>query len=89
MVATPKDKKKIAQDFARAPADTGSSEVQVALLSERINRLTEHMKSNKKDSHSRRSLIMLVSKRQRHLNYLKKNRPRTYREVMEKLKLRG
>lgn len=89
MTATQEEKKKLMEEFTRGPGDTGSSEVQVALLSERINRLTEHMKANKKDFHSRRSMIMLVSQRQRHLNYLKRTRPGTYREVVEKLGLRG
>ena len=89
MVATQEEKRKKMEEFARGPGDTGSSEVQVALLSERINHLTEHMKENKKDHHSRRSLIMLVSKRQRHLNYLKRTRPGVYRKLVEKLGLRG
>lgn len=69
-------------------ADTGSPEVQIALLSERINSLTDHFKTHGKDYASRRGLIMMVNRRRRLLDYLKKNEPGRYREIVEKLGLR-
>lgn len=69
-------------------SDTGSPEVQIALLSERINDLTEHCKTHKKDHASRRGLIMLVSKRRRLLDYLKNNDTERYKGIVEKLGLR-
>ena len=68
--------------------DTGSSEVQIALLTQRINELTEHLKVHKKDNHSRRGLLQMVGKRRNLLNYLAKNDLPKYREVVEKLNLR-
>ena len=69
-------------------ADTGSPEVQVALLSERINHLTEHLKAHKKDHHSRRGLLMLVGRRRRLLDYLRRNDVERYRALIAKLGLR-
>ncbi|MFQ5816439.1 MAG: 30S ribosomal protein S15 [Terriglobia bacterium] len=69
-------------------SDTGSPEVQIAILSERINHLTEHFKMHRKDHASRRGLIMMVSKRRRLLDYLKNNDPTRYKEIVEKLGLR-
>ncbi len=68
--------------------DTGSSEVQIALLTERINQLTEHLKTHDHDHHSRRGLLMLVGQRRRHLNYLMKNDRERYRGIVAKLGLR-
>ena len=68
--------------------DTGSPEVQIALLSERINHLTEHLKVHKKDHHSRRGLLMLVGRRRRLLDYVKKNDVERYRAIIAKLGLR-
>ena len=68
--------------------DTGSPEVQVALLTERINHLTEHLKVHAKDHHSRRGLLKLVSQRRRLLNYLRRTEPDRYRALIEKLGLR-
>jgi small subunit ribosomal protein S15 len=68
--------------------DTGSPEVQVAMLTERINQLTEHLRSNKKDFHSRRGLLMMVGKRRRLLQYLNRENPARYRGLIEKLGLR-
>lgn len=68
--------------------DTGSPEVQIALLSERINSLTDHFKNHRKDHASRRGLIMMVSKRRRLLDYLKNNDSERYKEIVEKLGLR-
>jgi len=69
--------------------DTGSSEVQVALLSERISYLTEHFKTHKKDHHSRRGLIIMVSQRRKLLKYLKKNDEKRYKAIIKKLGIRG
>lgn len=68
--------------------DTGSPEVQVALLTERITQLTEHLKKHKKDFHSRRGLLMMVGKRRRLLQYLNRENPTRYRNLIEKLGLR-
>ena len=68
--------------------DTGSSGVQVAILTTQIKRLTEHMKNNHKDYRSQRSLLIMVSKRRKHLKYLKRTNPEKYREVLKKLNLR-
>jgi small subunit ribosomal protein S15 len=84
-----KDKKtKIIDDFKIHSRDTGSAEVQIAILTERINILSEHFKQHKKDFHSRRGLLMLVGRRRRLLNYLKKKDIKKYEEVLEKLHLR-
>ena len=68
--------------------DTGSPEVQVAMLTERINQLTEHLRSHSKDFHSRRGLLMMVGKRRRLLQYLNRENPERYRNLIEKLGLR-
>ena len=78
----------IVSQFARAEGDTGSPEVQIALLTERINELTEHLKVHKKDNHSRRGLLKMVGKRRNLLNYLAKKDVQRYRDIVEKLKLR-
>ena len=69
-------------------ADTGSPEVQVALLTERINHLTEHLKTHRKDHHSRRGLLMLVGRRRRLLDYVKRNDVERYRQLIARLGLR-
>lgn len=69
--------------------DTGSPEVQIALLTERINELTEHLKSHKKDFSSRRGLLKMVGKRRRLLDYLRESDIKSYREIVEELNLRG
>jgi len=68
--------------------DVGSPEVQVALLSTRIQQLTEHFKTNKKDHHSRRGLLLMVARRRRLLNYLKRHSPERYKTLIEKLGIR-
>jgi len=78
----------VVQKFARKPGDTGSPEVQIALLSERITYLTEHFKSHAKDHHSRRGLLMLVGKRRRMLDYLKSQNLDRYRSVIQTLGIR-
>ena len=81
-------KKSLIDQYGTHPSDTGSPEVQIALLSERIGQLTEHFKTHKKDHGSRRGLLMLVSKRRRLLDYLKKCDSDRYREVIGKLGIR-
>ena len=86
----PKEKKEeIIQGFARHEGDTGSPEVQIALLTRRIQYLTEHFKVYKKDFHSRRGLLRLVGRRRRLLEYLKAKDITRYRQLVEKLGLRG
>jgi small subunit ribosomal protein S15 len=85
---TKERKTEIIKSFGRDEKDTGSSEVQIALLTERINELTEHLKVHKKDNHSRRGLLQMVGKRRNLLNYLSKNDLPKYREIVEKLNLR-
>ena len=79
---------KIIADFGRVPNDTGSSEVQVALLSARIDHLAEHFKDHKQDHHSRRGLLKLVNQRKRLLGYLKQNDSTRYLSLIERLGLR-
>ena len=81
-------KTSIIEEFKRGDADTGSPEVQVALLSARINELTEHFNKNKKDHHSRRGLLRLVNNRRKLLDYLKEKDNERYREVITRLGLR-
>jgi small subunit ribosomal protein S15 len=78
-------KSEVVQKFARKPGDTGSPEVQIALLSERITYLTEHFKAHAKDHHSRRGLLMLVGQRRRLLDYLKDKNLDRYRAVIQSL----
>jgi small subunit ribosomal protein S15 len=75
-------------DYAPKPGDTGSPEVQVALLTERVNNLTEHLKTHAKDFHSRRGLLMLVGQRRRLLDYLKRKDVRRYESLIGRLSLR-
>lgn len=82
------DKKAIVAKFGRSEADTGSPEVQVALLTERINHLTEHLKEHKKDHHSRRGLLKMVGQRKGLLNYIKSKDIVKYRELIAELGLR-
>jgi len=82
------EKKKLIEKFKEHVEDTGSTAVQVALLTERINYLTEHLKQHKKDFHSRRGLLILVGRRRRLLTYLKKKDPQSYEEVLKELKIK-
>jgi small subunit ribosomal protein S15 len=84
----PVQKSSLISQFRTHESDTGSPEVQIALLSERINQLTEHFKTHKKDHHSRRGLLKLVSQRRRQLDYLKRTDVERYRSVITKLNLR-
>ena len=81
-------KDKIISEFQKKAKDTGSSEVQIALLTARINLLTEHFKKNKKDNHSREGMIKLISKRRRLILYLKNKDYKRYEEIIKKLNLR-
>ena len=85
---TAEKKQEIIKEFARTEGDTGSPEVQVAILTERITELTEHLKKNHKDHHSRRGLLKLVGKRRGVLDYLKSKDIERYRALIEKLGLR-
>ena len=85
---TKERKQEIIETYKREEKDTGSPEVQIALLTERINELTEHLKVHKKDNHSRRGLLKMVGKRRSLLNYLEKNDIEKYRKIVEKLNLR-
>jgi small subunit ribosomal protein S15 len=85
---TKEKKTAIINEYATKPGDTGSPEVQVAILTERIRELTEHLKVNKKDHHSRRGLLKMVGQRRRLLAYLKKKDIERYRSLIERLGLR-
>lgn len=82
------NKKQIIEEYATSPGDTGSPDVQVALLSARISHLTEHLKMHKHDHHSRRGLMLMVGQRRRLLNYVMKNDVEHYRELIARLGLR-
>jgi small subunit ribosomal protein S15 len=82
------NKQSIIEDNRSHEKDTGSSEVQVALLTARINHLTEHLKTHRKDFHSRRGLLMMAARRRKLLDYLKKNDLKGYKDLVEKLGLR-
>ena len=88
MSITPERKAALMKEHARTPGDTGSPEVQVAILTERIVNLTEHFKTNKKDNHSRRGLLAMVTQRRRLLDYLKKKDESRYQDLIKKLGLR-
>jgi len=88
MSITAERKQALIKDYALKPEDTGSPEVQVAVLSERITNLTEHFKTHKKDNHSRRGLLKLVSQRRRLLDYLKKKDNARYETLIKRLGLR-
>ncbi len=81
------EKQKIIKDFSESGKNTGSPEVQVALLTERVNKLTEHLKTHKHDLHSKKGLISIISKRRRLLNYLMKKDNKRYKDLLKKLKL--
>ena len=81
-------KEQIVSDYKTHGSDTGSSQVQVALLTQRINELTEHFRTHKKDNHSRRGLLKMVSRRRKLLDYLKRKDINEYHTIIERLKLR-
>ena len=88
MSVTAGRKAEVMKEFAKKPGDTGSPEVQVAILSERINNLTEHFKTHVKDNHSRRGLLKMVSQRRTLLDYLRRTNEVSYKTLIEKLGIR-
>ena len=88
MALTKDEKQAIVKKYARSEGDTGSAEVQVAILTEQINRLTVHMKEHKKDFHSNRGLLKMVGKRKNFWNYLREKDVNRYRELVKNLGLR-
>jgi small subunit ribosomal protein S15 len=88
MSITAERKQELINEFALQPGDTGSPEVQVAILTERIKNLTEHFKEHKKDNHSRRGLLMMVSQRRRLLDYTKKKSTQRYEDLIGRLGIR-
>jgi small subunit ribosomal protein S15 len=88
MTLTLEKKAELIAQFGDSPQDTGKPEVQIALLTERINYLTEHLRAHKKDHHSRRGLLMLVGRRRRFLNYLQRSDLERYRALVRELGLR-
>ena len=88
MSITTERKQELIKEFAQKEGDTGSPEVQVAILSERINNLTDHLKSHNKDFHSRRGLLVMVGQRRRLLDYLKTKDQSRYQTLIERLKIR-
>lgn len=87
MALTPSEKQKIIKKFSQIEGDTGSPEVQIALLTAKIKKLTKHLKEHKKDVHSRRGLLSMVSKRRRLINYLMKRDESRYKKIIGALKL--
>ena len=85
---TPEEKREVVERFGKADGDTGATEVQIALLTRRINHLTEHLREHKHDHHSRRGLLMLVGKRRRLLQYLQRSDLDRYRALIQELGLR-
>jgi small subunit ribosomal protein S15 len=88
MVTLPDDKQKIIESYAQKKGDTGSPEVQIALLTHKINKLVEHLDINKKDNHSRRGLLKVIAKRRRILNYLHGLDEKRYKKLITKLGLK-
>ena len=88
MALSPKEKGKIIEKFRTHGTDTGSTEVQIAVLTEDISRLTDHLKTFPKDNHSRRGLLGMVGRRKKFLDYLKKNNTRKYNSLIKKLGLK-
>ena len=88
MSVTGSRKAEVIKTYAKKPGDTGSPEVQVAILSERINNLTEHFKTHVKDNHSRRGLLKLVGQRRTLLDYLRRTNDKSYQDLIEKLGIR-
>ena len=89
MHITKEDKEKIIKKFGKSKDDTGATEVQVAILSHRISELTEHVKIHKKDKHTRRGLVQLVSQRKKMLKYLSKTNAKSYVTLIKELSIRG
>ena len=83
------DKKEVIKKFGKDDKDTGSAEVQIALLTGRIRHLTEHSKIHKKDNHSRHGLVKLVSQRKKHMKFLRRTNPESYLSILKELSIRG
>ena len=88
MSLTKQEKQELIDEYGRFDGDTGSPEVQVAMLTKRINQLTDHLRIHKSDEHSRRGLLRLVGQRRRHLKYLSQKDPAGYKQLIERLGLR-
>lgn len=88
MSITPERKQEVIADYAQQSGDTGSPEVQIAIMSERISNLTDHLKTHSKDFHSRRGLLVMVGRRRRLLDYLKRKNAKRYEDVVKRLGLR-
>jgi small subunit ribosomal protein S15 len=88
MTMTQERKQELVEKFGDNPTDTGRAEVQIALMTERINELTEHLRTHRKDHHSRRGLLMIVGRRRRFLNYLQRKDLERYRALVRELGLR-
>ena len=88
MSITKERKQQVVEEFRKSAEDTGSPEVQIAILTRRVNELTEHMRTHKKDFASRRGLLKIVSRRRRLLNYLKRVDPQRYIDILQRLELR-
>lgn len=88
MTLTPEQKETLIREYALHDGDTGSPQVQIAILTTRINQLTEHLKVHKHDEHSRRGLLKMVGLRRRHLKYLSRNDPESYQDLIQRLGLR-
>jgi small subunit ribosomal protein S15 len=88
MSVTASRKAELIKEYAKKPGDTGSPEVQIAILTERITNLTEHFKGHAKDNHSRRGLLKMVSQRRQLLDYLRRNNEASYKGLIEKLGIR-
>ena len=89
MVMSDEKKQELVKGFATHEGDTGSPEVQIAILTERIQYLTDHLRTHKKDFHSRRGLLMMVNKRNRHLRYLRQTSLERFRQIVSRLNLRA
>ncbi len=89
MALTPKQKDKATKDAKRHEKDSGSPEYQIALFTEKINKLTSHLKKNKKDFHSRRGLLKMVAKRRKLMAYLQKTNEKIYKKIIKKLGIKG
>ena len=89
MSITKENKKNLINEFAKSDKDTGSTSVQIAVLTERIKNLTEHFKTHNKDNHSKRGLVSLVNKRKKLLNYLSRKNKSEYSDLIKKLNIRG
>ncbi|MEW6216274.1 MAG: 30S ribosomal protein S15 [Candidatus Bipolaricaulota bacterium] len=89
MALSKQTKQEYIQKFAKNPSDTGSAEVQTALLTGRISQLTEHLQTHRKDFHTRRGLHKIVGQRRRLLQYLRRTNPRRYQQIIQELNIRG